>query len=96
MGKDCKYAHRAPTADEINNYGFKKAGGSIPGSPGSVPSKDKPCFAQGQGVCKYGADCIFSHDPAVLAEVTAAKSKSKGKGKGKTRGKSAPSTPDSE
>ena len=96
FGKDCKYAHRAPTADEFKKYGFKKTGGSNPGSPGSVPNKDKPCFAHGQGVCKYGADCIFSHDPAVLAKAKAAKAKSKGKGKGKARGKSAPSTPESE
>ena len=92
FGKDCKYAHRAPTADEIEKYGFKKTGGSNPSSPGSVPNKDKPCFAHGQGVRKYGADCTFSHDPAVLAKAKAAKAKSKGKGK--TRGN--PSTPDSE
>ena len=96
FGEDCKYAHRAPIADEVKKYGFKKTGGGNPGSPGSVPNKDKPCFAHGQGVCKYGADCIFSHGPAVLAKAKAAKAKFKGKGRGKARGKSAPSTPESE
>ena len=34
-------------------------------------------------MCKYGADCIFSDDPEVLARAKAAISKTKGKGKGK-------------
>ena len=94
FGKDCKYAHRPPTAEEIKTYGFNKHGGSCPVSPGPVPNKDKPCFAHQQGMCKYGADCIYSHDPAVLAKTKANKSKTKGKGK--TRETSAPVSSDSE
>ena len=87
-----------PSAAEIAKYGFKKSssGNKSPVSPGSVPNKEKPCFAQGQGVCKYGAECNFSHDPAVLARAKAAKSKAKAKAKGKPRGKGAPATSDSE
>ena len=91
-GNDCSFAHRVPSAAEIAKYGFKKSssGNKSPVSPGSLPNKDKPCFAQGQGVCKYGAECIFSHDPAGLALAKAAKSKAKAKAKGKPRGKGGP------
>ena len=65
-GHDCNYAHRSPEAEELKKFKWTKSGGSTPGSPGAIPIKDKPCFAHGQGICKFGADCIFSHDPAVL------------------------------
>ena len=95
-GHDCNYAHRSPTAEELKKFKWTKSGGSTPGSPGAIPNKDKPCFAHGQGICKFGADCIFSHDPAVLAKSKAAKGKAKAKSKGKARGKGAPATSDSE
>ena len=95
-GIECNFSHRVPTAEEIVQFGLKKAGERSPKSGASGSSKDKPCFAHGQGTCKFGKDCIFSHDPAVLAKHQAARAKSKGRSKGKSPKKGAPAAQDSE
>ncbi len=60
----------------------------------SVPASQKPCFEfRDKGSCAKGAECGYSHDPAVIAQSPRSE---KGKGKGKGKGKKGGSKPASE
>jgi hypothetical protein len=78
----CQFAHRAPTAQEIKDYGFYKGDSKGKGAKGKGKSDGKSgkCaqfFASGS--CRYGDSCIFSHKGSAPPD--------KGKGKGKGAGK---------
>ncbi len=80
-GNDCDFAHRAPTKDEIRDYGMYKSDPEK--GKGKYKGRCEPFFSTGS--CKYGDKCIFSHTDAAKP-----KGKGKGKAKGKKRAKSAP------
>ncbi len=59
----CKFAHRAPTAYEIAEYGMFKHDPAKANGKGKGSSKRiGMCYLFAEnGVCKYGDKCIFSH-----------------------------------
>mgnify|MGYP000102235867 FL=1 len=59
----CKFAHRAPTAYEIVEYGMFKHDPAKANGKGKGSSKRiGMCYLFAEnGVCKYGDRCIFSH-----------------------------------
>jgi hypothetical protein len=74
-GGTCPFDHRAPTEQEIVDYGFYARGKSPPKGGGKADAEGKgktktkpkgqgqgPCaqFFQ-NGTCRYGDNCIFSH-----------------------------------
>ena len=78
-------------------YGFQSTSAdNSPRSGAGVSAKDKPCFLHGQGSCTYGDGCIYSHDPATLANHKAVRAKSKSRSQGKSRTRGAPTASDSE
>ena len=98
----CQFAHRAPTAQEIKDYGFYKGDSKGKGAKGKGKGngKNQKCaqfFANGS--CRYGDACIFSHSgPAPPNDKGKGKKGAgkggKGKGKKGKRARSAPAVRD--
>ena len=80
----CAYAHRAPTKNEIREYGYYKSGEGPPKAKGKGKGRCHGFFSTGS--CRYGDKCIFSHsdEPAAQPDAVA-----KAVGKGRKRSKSA-------
>jgi hypothetical protein len=86
-GKECDFAHRPPTKDEIREYGlFKQGEEGAPKPKGKGKGRCEPFFTSGS--CRYGDKCVFSHSDKDKAKPKA-KAKTKAKGKGK---RAAPAT----
>ena len=77
-GAGCRYAHDRGPSTPRNQYADTSASASANANPGSAPpaasavderpSNRRPakgvCFRwQKEGVCKWGANCKFEHDP---------------------------------
>ena len=86
----CAFAHRAPTKQEIIDYGmFKSDPAKAKGKGNDAKGKGKCAPFFQSGACKYGDKCFFSH--SANAKGKGGKGKGKGgKGKKGKRAKGAP------